>query len=165
MQFLRSTFTLFSSAHFPNFLVCLHVPFICCTFRPSSQGKYSYNSTDIHVGDELRQINGLQVSRMSFEEVMTKLKDAVAAVSADYRSQRYGMDDTNRPNSTLKPGKLLKSITGGTISIATGGSGPTTQIVSSASSMQHGRRLILTFRTVEERRMRIRTRALRTNKN
>ena len=70
---------------------------------------------------------------MSFEEVMAKLKDAVAAVSADYRSQRYGMDDTNRPNSTLKPGKLLKTITGGTISISTGASGPSSQIVPSAS--------------------------------
>ena len=161
-RFLRSAFTLFSFALFPNF------PFTCVTcfsFRPMPQGKYSYNSTDIHVGDELRQINGEQVSRMSFEEVMAKLKDAVAAVSADYRSQRYGMDDTNRPNSALKPSKLLKTITGGTISISAGGSGPTSQIVSSASSMHHGRRLVLTFRTVEERRMRIRTRALRANKS
>lgn len=97
---------------------------------------------------------------------MATLKDAVAAVSADYRSQRYGMDDTNRANSALKPSKLLKTITGGTISISAGGSGQTSQIVSSsASSMHHGRRLILTFRTVEERRMRIRTRALRANKS
>lgn len=103
---------------------------------------------------------------MSFEEVMVKLKDAIAAVSADYRSQQYGMmDDTHRPNSTLKPGKLLKTITGGTISMSTGGPGPTSQIIPSASSMHHGRRLILTFRTVEERRMRIRTRALRANKS
>jgi len=133
--------------------------------KGTKRGKYSYNSTDIHVGDELRQINGEQVSRMSFEEVMVKLKDAVAAVSADYRSQRYGMDDASRPNSTLKPGKLLKSITGGTISIS-GGSGPTSQTLSSGTTSIHrGRRLVLTFRTVEERRMRIRSRALKAGKS
>jgi len=134
---------------------------IICTF---AQGKYSYNSTDIHVGDELRQINGEKVSRMSFEEVMLKLKDAVAAVSADYRSNRYGIDDAIRPNSALTPGRLLKSITGGTISIA-GGSGSSSQTLSSGgSSVRRGSRLILTFRTVEERRMRIRSRALKASK-
>ena len=138
------------------------IVFVCLYSFLSSfhQGKYCYNSTDIHVGDELRQINGVQVSRMSFEEVMVKLKDALAAVSADYRSHRYGMDDASRSNSALKPSKLLKSITGGAISIP-GGSGPTSQTL----SMQPGRRLLLTFRTVEERRVRIRSRALKAGKS
>lgn len=122
--------------------------------KGTKRGKYFYNSTDIHVGDELLSINGALVSQMTFEETMTKLKEEIAA-----------LPNIDRNKLSLKPAQLLKNIsinrpTSGIDSINISAQGADETI---AREINQGK-LVLTFRTVEERMRRIRSKAVKKAK-
>lgn len=79
---------------------------------------------------------------------MAEIKERLAEISADYRGSVHD-------RSKLKPSKLLKSITGGSITTADAPSR------NSYSVSGQRRTLVLTFMTVEERRRRIRLNAVK----
>ena len=55
--------------------------------KGTKRGKYAFNHTDIHVGDELLRIDGVTVSKMTFQETMKLLKERLAFVSKAKKEQ------------------------------------------------------------------------------
>ena len=109
--------------------------------KGTRRGKYAFNHTDIHVGDELLRIDGKSVHTMTFAETMKLLKQRVAYVS---------MVRTERSDRQLKKGGL-----GRKLSVGMG---------RRKASMDHSQAskdatLTLTFRTLEERLRKLRMRA------
>ena len=56
--------------------------------KGTKRGKYSINNTEIHVGDELVQIDDEIVNNLSFKETMSLLKKRVSEVSSSYQPKR-----------------------------------------------------------------------------
>lgn len=109
------------------------------------KNSFSFDQSDIHVGDELLLIGAIPVSRMTFSEAMSMLRTRLTEVATrgqvDSRPQR-----TNRRAS-------LRLVMGFQ---RTNHPFPDEPI--------HGAEpLVLTFRTVEERLRRVRLKAARTN--
>ena len=106
---------------------------------------FSFQETDVHVGDELLCIDDEPVSRMSFGEAMGKLRARLNAVAESAKVQDSGARQMRRSSLRLVglgpkgPGSSMRSESGGVPS------------------------LVLRFRTVEERLRRVRLKAARAN--
>uniref|UniRef100_A0A7S4MN01 C2 domain-containing protein n=1 Tax=Odontella aurita TaxID=265563 RepID=A0A7S4MN01_9STRA len=118
--------------------------------KRTKTGKFAYNSTDVHVGDELLQIDDKLVSSMTFSETMKFLKDRLSAVLV---AQKRGGDSGKKKP---KP-KFLLGRNRGTAGGTPARGSPEDNIALYGDT---GKRLVLTFRTLEERMRRIRHSAL-----
>ncbi|CAJ1965882.1 unnamed protein product [Cylindrotheca closterium] len=117
--------------------------------KGTKRGKYAYNHTDIHVGDELLRVDGVSVVRMSFAETMKLIKERLAYVASVRKQQK---DAEKQPKRGLRRLSL---------------SGPTRRFSApffKQSSYEEGSNakpahLTLTFRTFEERLRKLRLKA------
>ncbi|CAB9515429.1 Putative vacuolar protein sorting-associated protein [Seminavis robusta] len=109
------------------------------------RGRHCFNETDIHAGDELLRIDTVSVSRLSFEETMKLLKQRLAQVSSS-SSTKAKMSD-NSKWMDRSSGFLRRR--------------QSEQEEERTESTQD--RLILTFRTLEERLRRLRMKAARNS--
>ena len=112
------------------------------------RGRYCFNETDIHAGDELLRIDNVPVSKMTFSETMKLLKQRVAQVAASSNKASKALDlmgqstRWNRTSSTfLGRSRNVQS-----------------DEQDADTTQDH---LILTFRTLEERLRRLRVKAAR----
>ena len=117
--------------------------------KGTKRGKYAFNHTDIHVGDELLRIDGVSVVRMSFAEAMKVLKERLTAVAAAYSNQQQ-----RRTEENPKRGQRRLSLT----TLIRRGSGGAKSEVEENSPPQPTH-LSLTFRTLEERLRKVRVKA------
>jgi hypothetical protein len=117
--------------------------------KGTKRGKYAYNHTDIHVGDELLRVDGVSVLRMSFVETMKLIKERLAFVASVRRQQKK---EAKQPKRGLRRLSL---------------SAPSRRFSASffkPSSYEEGSSakpayLTLTFRTFEERLRKLRLKA------
>ena len=116
------------------------------------RGRFGFNETDIHAGDELLRIDSVPVSKMSFSETMKLLKQRVAQVSSASNKQKASEPLSLRGNALRRMSALsLRRSTGHEVE------------VQESSSNGVPDRLILTFRTLEERLRRLRLKAARNS--
>jgi len=109
------------------------------------QESYAFNYTDIHVGDELLRVDDFNVSQMTFPETMKVLKEKLALMSVDRKGS--------------KP-KLLAS---GIMIRRSKRSSAEDAALDSAHATQQTK-VVLTFRTLEERLRRVRIKALKARR-
>lgn len=117
--------------------------------KGTKRGKYAYNHTDIHVGDELLRVDGVSVLRMSFAETMKLIKERLTYVASVRRQQQ---------NAEKQPKRGLRRLSLG---------GPSRRFSASffkQSSLEEvsdakPAYLTLTFRTFEERLRKLRLKA------
>lgn len=102
---------------------------------------YAFNETDVHVGDELLAIDGIPVSQMTFVEAMGMLRSRLSEVSSknvnEISRKRVPMQSrrsvaNNRPGQEVFPGEPV---------------------------IFENKPFVLTFRTLEERRRKVRLKA------
>merc|ERR1711957_941146 len=86
-------------------------------------GKYAFNHTDVHVGDALLCINGTRVSELSFDTTMQQIKDQLAIIQNKFSG---GKGSKPYPNLAGSMGNQ--------------------------NSLAQANKLVLTFRTLEERK-------------
>jgi hypothetical protein len=118
--------------------------------KGTKKGEYAFNHTDIHVGDELLRIDNVPVSQMTFQESMKLLRDKLAYLSLT-RSQRVN----RRPRASIINRLQRRSIVSGP---------PDLQSLMEALGGDGIRKVVLTFRTHEERLRRVRARAAASNR-
>lgn len=119
--------------------------------KGTKRGKFAYNHTDIHVGDELLRIDGVSVARMSFAEAMKLIKERITQIRADGEQRRLQTAEHVR-----RQGMLRRISAGVGVGALRRGSGiQTTGFDGHVQQTQ----LTLTFRTLEERLRKLRTRA------
>jgi len=128
--------------------------------KGTKRGKYSFDNTDIHVGDELLFIDGESVCNMAFEQAMKLLKDRLEKV-ADYKRRHASTRQTqsitmSTRQKTIKPPKFFRRTVSG------GSSQGVAQNLDDVKDEM--RTLVLTFRTFEERMRRIRYKALKARR-
>eukprot|EP00980_Cylindrotheca_fusiformis_P021402 scaffold8259_cov143-Cylindrotheca_fusiformis.AAC.20 len=117
--------------------------------KGTKRGKYAYNHTDIHVGDELLRVDGVSVLRMSFTETMKLIKERLAYVASVRRQQK---------NAEKQPKRGLRRLSL---------SGPSRRFSASFFKQSDNGELgsakpaylTLTFRTFEERLRKLRLKA------
>lgn len=110
------------------------------------RGRYCFNETDIHAGDELLRIDNVSVARMSFAETMKLLKQRVTQVAiAATNASRPGLKDTSKVMSSSSNWISLRR------RMSESETDNTSYVLSD--------RLVLTFRTLEERLRRLRMKA------
>ena len=131
--------------------------------KGTKQGKFVYNNTDVHVGDELISIDDIPVKNLNFGDAMKLLKDRLANVWESYKTKD---SDTKRlgtliskSSNMIKP-KFLKSLKN---SIEKNSPTQNYEIAGDIDEVQNSEedRIVLTFRTLEERTRRTRSRALK----
>jgi len=122
-----------------------------CVVKGTKRGKFSYNNTDIHVGDELLAIDGKRVAMMDFIDAMKLLKDRLNEVANAYKKKK-----ARRP-------KFLKRFD----RTSTHSQGTCPSEATADEEMDSFRSLTLDFQTLESRMKKVRDRALRreTNRN
>jgi len=104
------------------------------------KNSYAFNETDVHIGDELLAIDGVPVSRMTFQEAMNML-----------RSRLHDLSTANR--NDLLPNLERRSILRSTPRIGSA------TAASSRGEDSEVSPAVLSFRTVEERLRRVRLKA------
>jgi hypothetical protein len=110
------------------------------------RGSYSFNHTDIHIGDELLRIDDVNVSQMTFSKTMKILKERIADVSLDRKGDKYKRSILMNPRRrSVLPG-----------SVADAGIPVRSKALRS--------KVTLTFRTLEERLRRVRVKALQARR-
>lgn len=117
--------------------------------KGTKRGKYAFNHTDIHVGDELLRVDGISVLKMSFAETMKLIKDRLAYVAAVRRQQKSAAKQPKRGLRRLSlagPSRRLSA------AFSRQGSAEEGNVAKPAH-------LTLTFRTFEERLRKLRLRA------
>lgn len=113
--------------------------------KGTKRGRFGFNETDIHAGDELLRIDNVSVSRMTFSETMKLLKHRIAEVSTVANRQKA----SDRSKWEVASRRLLSRR-------LTGGGDETDSSMRTDSTPD---RLLLTFRTLEERLRRLRQKA------
>lgn len=106
---------------------------------------YAFNHTDIRVGDELLRIDDFHVSQMTFPETMKLLKEKLAFMSLDRKSSRPRL----RASAIMLRRSKRSNVND---EDARGSSHPSPT------------KVILTFRTLEERLRRVRIKALKARR-
>jgi hypothetical protein len=106
---------------------------------------YAFNYTDIHVGDELLRVDDFNVSQMTFQETMKVLKEKLTLMSVDARKNSK---PKRRASAIILRRSKRQSGDDGTSETLYD---PTTKVV-------------LTFRTLEERLRRVRIKALKARR-
>jgi hypothetical protein len=115
----------------------------CIIVKGTRRGKYAFNHTDIHVGDELLRIDGKSVHNMTFSETMKLLKERVS-----YVSMMRNQQGANEPQR-----KGLRKLSIGIVR------NRKASMDNSQSSVDAKATLTLTFRTLEERLRKLRMKA------
>lgn len=118
--------------------------------KGTKRGKWSINNTDIHVGDELVQIDDMQVSQLTFTETMKLLKERLSQVLDVYRSNQLQLARTTHNNAQKKHKSFLKRLANNN-QVAQG---------HSTAISKEKERLILVFQTLEHRMKKLRGKAL-----
>ena len=127
--------------------------------KGTKRGKYAFNHTDIHVGDELLRVDGISVVRMSFAETMKLIKDRLAYVASVKEQQKDKMKGVLRRLSVGVPRRISLGVP------IIGKQRRNTLAVSSRQSnsgevdLTKAAQLTLTFRTLEERLRKLRVKA------
>jgi hypothetical protein len=125
--------------------------------KGTKRGKYAFNHTDIHVGDELLRIDGVSVFRMSFAEAMKLLKERLAYVS---------MMKNQEPNSTeQQPAKRGLRRLSLNMNIRRQPHSYGKQTNGEDPTLTKSAHLTLTFRTLEERLRKLRLKAGRDTRS
>jgi hypothetical protein len=111
--------------------------------KGTKRGKYAFNHTDIHVGDELLRIDGVSVLKMTFAEAMKIIKDRLAEIQAYKAQENDGAGQAKRGIRRMSFGvaHVLK------------------KPHEADASMRKPTSLALTFRTQEERLRKLRVKA------
>jgi hypothetical protein len=109
------------------------------------KNSFSFNQSDIHVGDELLLIGSVPVSRMTFAEAMNMLRTRLAEVTM------------RRPLEPRRPARRAS------LSFIPLMGFPRSNQQLSDEPIQDTEPLVLIFRTVEERLRRVRLKAARSN--
>lgn len=112
--------------------------------KKTMHGRYAFNHTDIHVGDELLRIDGAVVSQMTFSEAMKLLKERMSQVSA--MTSETDMTDTGRRTRPRRRSAVALA--------------DPKNVRKVQNDVRD--RLVLTFRTLEERVRRVRAKAARS---
>lgn len=143
--------------------------------KGTKRGKYAFNHTDMHVGDELLRINGISVLKMTFQEAMDTIKNKLSEIR-DYQEkmkQRESGISTNLRNSNGVLRRLSLSatrpnaLTNSERSSSNGVLRRLSMGVRKKSSSEFGGDIIrpsqlsLTFRTQEERLRKLRIKAIK----
>jgi hypothetical protein len=118
--------------------------------KGTKRGKYAFNHTDIHIGDELLRIDGVSVFRMTFAETMKLLKERLNHVAALY-SQQLQQKAEDQPKKGLR--RLSLTV------IRRGTPGYSKPNDGSEAMGPKATHLTLTFRTLEERLRKLRVKA------
>jgi hypothetical protein len=113
--------------------------------KGTKRGKYAFNHTDIHVGDELLRVDGVSVLRMSFAETMKLIKERLTYVASVKHQQK---------NAPKTPKRGFGRLTSRRFSAAFG-----RQNAYEEANVAKPAHLTLTFRTFEERLRKLRLKA------
>ena len=105
---------------------------------------YAFNYTDVHVGDELLRVDDFNVSQMTFQETMKVLKEKLAFMSVDRKNAK--------PRLRASTMMLRRSKRSSGIDF----------VLDSSSTSRI--KVVLTFRTLEERLRRVRIKALKARR-
>ena len=105
---------------------------------------YAFNHTDIHVGDELLRVDDFNVSQMTFAETMKVLKEKLAYMSVDRKN----------PKPRLRASTIMLR--------RSKRASPNDDTYRSLSTPQM--KVVLIFRTLEERLRRVRIKALKARR-
>lgn len=114
--------------------------------KGTKRGKYSFNNTDIHVGDQLVKVDGVHVK--DFSKTMKLLKDRISNIRYQY-AMRTSFRKTKKNHKNVFKLNIL-------------------QQKQQNDALENPVRLVLTFRTIEERMRRVRknaTQIKRQNRN
>jgi C2 domain/SHR-binding domain of vacuolar-sorting associated protein 13 len=111
------------------------------------RGRHCFNETDIHAGDELLRVDNISVSRMTFPETMKLLKQRLAQVSAVHTNTKSRMSDQSSSRWLDRSSAFIRK--------------RFNDEVEDDSTTQE--RLVLTFRTLEERLRRLRVKAAKNS--
>lgn len=119
--------------------------------KGTKRGRHAFNNTDIRVGDELLQVDDTSVSQLTFAETMKLLKERLAFVAMNRRSEALYL--AQRARSSLRQWKQKRSSRAEEFND-----------LESSSDLggEEQPRVVLTFRTLEERLRRVRIKASRT---
>jgi hypothetical protein len=113
--------------------------------KGTKRGRFAYNHTDIHVGDELLRIDGISVAKMSFAETMKLIKERVTVVRS--LNSQQNADNVRRRGRLRRP------------SIGTKRRNSASQFSADDDGDVKRTELTLTFRTLEERLRKLRGKA------
>ena len=105
---------------------------------------YAFNYTDIHVGDELLRVDEFNVSQMTFQETMKVLKEKLAFMSVERKNAK----------PRLRASAMIRRRSKRPNENENGVDNPSTSCV----------KVVLTFRTLEERLRRVRIKALKARR-
>ena len=131
--------------------------------KGTKQGKFVYNNTDVHVGDELMSIDDIPVKNLIFGDAMKLLKDRLANVWESYKTKDLETKKkgtlTFPSSKKIKP-KFLKNLKN---SVEKNSLAQNYEIAEDIDEVQDSgeEKIVLTFRTLEERTRRTRSRALK----
>ena len=116
--------------------------------KGTKKGEYSFNHTDIQVGDELLRIDNVPVSQMTFAQTMRMLKERLAAATVSTQSAALELSRRSRQKFGRKSRRISRddSFVG--------------QEFDDISPVS----VVLTFRTLEERLRRLRVKAARNSR-
>lgn len=111
------------------------------------KGKFSFNNTDIRVGDQLLFIDDFPVTMMTFSDAMKLLKERVAEIVVEEQGSdnRNSIFNTSRLKNLARPGLARKR----------------SRLYRSNSQPSYSR-LVLSFRTSEECKRMVRNKAFET---
>ena len=133
--------------------------------KGTRRGKYAFNHTDIHVGDELLRVDGVSVVRMSFSETMKLIKERLAYISSLHVQRKRRRQKKKESKRGSKRGMLLRRLSAGVSGVVRkerrfSGGGYSRQS-SADGNVAKPAQLTLTFRTLEERLRKLRLKASR----
>ena len=142
--------------------------------KGTKRGKYAFNHTDMHVGDELLRINGISVLKMTFEEAMDTIKNKLSEIRA--YQEKIKLKESGVTDSTRNPNGVLRrlSISGRQNSLSNSAKSTSSGVLrrltmgvkkKSASEIEGEiigpAELTMTFRTQEERLRKLRIKAIK----
>lgn len=112
------------------------------------KGKFSFNNTDIRVGDQLLFIDDFPVTTMTFNDAMKLLKERVAAIVVEEQGSdiRNSIFNTNRLKNLKRPGLTRRR----------------SRMFGRSNTQPSDSRLVLSFRTSEECKRLVRIKAFET---
>ena len=119
--------------------------------KGTKRGKYAFNHTDIHIGDELLRINGISVLKMTFHEAMKTIKD----VLSEFRAYRERIEQKESGGELSNPQRVLRRLS----LVPKRKQSTATESGEEDIEPVH---LTLTFRTQEERLRKLRIKAIKT---
>lgn len=136
--------------------------------KGTKRGKYAFDFTDMHVGDELLRINGISVLKMSFTEAMKTIKDRLTEI-CDYRERmkqkESGAEVVRNTQRVLRRfslgGAKVPDTREGNVFKKLGGRKKTPVAKESIKPVY----LTLSFRTQEERLRKLRVKAIETKRS